>query len=260
MTGFNRINPIINKYYDCIVQSLKPEEAYSFYLKSQSTEIHKHKLVKREHRCSPFAWEILTDKKEQLDEQSLSIVNRLKEINRCNLIVSAGNKFFETRCDREFKLFLENHLNDQPTNKALIIGSDKDSIAKCEVLRKHSDKIIVISSVNMIFSFFKAIAKMPNIAAMYTYPKSSSGSGRTNTYAILAGLPTVLFKLNDASSHICTKELVDSYEQLEEKKFKIFNNQDFRSMLSIKQKFFAQAINDKADHFWREILLPPQST
>ena len=57
-----------------------------------------------------------------------------------------------------------------------------------------------------------------------------------------------------------SKELVDSYEQLEEKKFKIFNNQDFRSMLSIKQKFFAQAINDKADHFWREILLPPQST
>ncbi|MDD2608883.1 MAG: hypothetical protein PHX60_04205 [Giesbergeria sp.] len=181
----------LEKFFDYVLTVADLSDADRKKIKSH---FDIEKFIKRKAPVPLFAWETILDNEANAGLQEL--IDPVDIANRKIVIVTAG-EMFSRRMNQEF-LGLLNKITDgyeEEDIAILILGDSKEVLlANFPDLERFVKSIFAYRAVDRLYSFFSKLSSFDNV--VYLYPRHP-GSGRCNAYAIMAGLPVVLFKGND---------------------------------------------------------------
>lgn len=184
------------------------EDSYTFSISLDFDKIDNISIFRSPNvNLSPFYWETLSNVKLSDDEESFLKI--LENKNFQYLFISAKQKIASS-IDDEF-IEIMNEINRKYNNiHFCLIGDTKQTIEK-----KLKDKITfdfknisVVEFSESLYSFYKKINEKVN--ALFIFPRISGG-GTGNLTVANAGIPTTIFKGNDAEgSWLPTEYFVDT--------------------------------------------------
>lgn len=203
MSGNNEIFPVSNIADYVLYSSLDSNKPTG---RARQSGFPEDRLIGNDIPMSPFYWELSNSIELSCHEKK--VLNAVEKHNGSIFVSATLN--FEKRANKEFFELL--FLLDDFDSKVVLIGTTKEKMVRSfpEFSGYIAAKIEFIEKSESIYTLFSELSKRN---AYYILPRIA-GSGRTNTYAGISGMPVFLFHGNDAERRFPESCIYDTVQDM----------------------------------------------